>query len=110
MARPEILRPIWVLEGDKSAVQRALSLTCSATEAADLVAVLRGLTGMSAEQRDRAEIMIPAFVAKLTDYPPLIASEVVHGWCETEEYFPRSWSLLRDQLDMVRRSLEALAR
>mgnify|MGYP007022327339 CR=1 FL=1 len=110
MRRPTFLRPIWALDGDRSAVRQALSLTCTQSEAADLVKVLRGLTGISAEQRDRAGIMVPAFVSKLTDYPPLIASEVVHDWCETEEFFPRSWSLLKDRLDMVRGSLEALAK
>lgn len=110
MAMPDFLRPIWVLEGEVPRLRKALSLTCSRQEAAELIRVLRGLTGMSAEQRDRAEIMVAGFVAKLSEYPPIVAAEVVHDWTEREEFFPRSWSVLKTELDYVRGALEALAR
>lgn len=110
MAKPEFLRPIWTLDGNKTALRKALSLTCTPSESAKLIRVLRGSTGLSREQQDRAEDMVPIFVEKLSAYPPLVAAEVVHDWSETEEFFPRSWSLLKDRLDMVRGSLEALAK
>ena len=77
---------------------------------AQLVKVLRGLTRMSNEQMQRAEIMVTGFVTKLSAYPPLVAAEVVNDWTETQEFFPGSWATLKNELDYVMGALEAYAR
>lgn len=110
MALPEILRPIWTLDGDANRLRGALSLTCSLAEAAEAVGELRAMTRMSNEQMDRGAEMIERFTRRMTDYPPLVVLEVVSDWTETEKFFPGSWSDIKDRLDMVRGSLEALAK
>ena len=99
MKLPEILRPIWALDGDKARLRKALSLTCSLSEAAEAMRELVAMTHMAASRKDDPEDTIERFTRRLTEYPPLVVLEVVSDWTLTEEFFPRAWVLLKDLLD-----------
>lgn len=110
MRQPEFLRPIWALNGDKARLRQALSLTCSLSEAGEAMRELLAMTHLAASRQDDPGDMIERYARRLTEYPPLVVLEVVSDWATTEEFFPRAWVLLKDRLDMVRGSLEALAK
>jgi len=110
MRKPEFLRPTWALDGDPARLKAALSLTCTLSEAAEAMRELVAMTHMAASRQDDPEDTIERFTRRLTAYPPLVVLEVVSDWTVNEEFFPRAWVLLKDRLDLVRMSLEALAK